>query len=173
MQSDSAVLFPIEVETPVSLPFKAQQDLVTLYNVEKGSLAKSSVDQIYSYMAANSLLYGMLTIGGAMWFMRQSDGELQVSGAVNIASPHSSQNTAAEGMIYLHQLAVEQQASTPMPSAGVTIFGGFRTSTFSWLEAGLALVGCHIFLKVRQLFTSRGSVKQQSVYSIQELHLDG
>ena len=82
--------------------------MVTLYNVEKGSLVKSSVDQIYSYMAANSLLYGMLTNAGAMWFMRQSDGELQVSGAVDIASPHSSQITAAEGMIYLHQLAVKQ-----------------------------------------------------------------
>ena len=69
VQIESAVLFLIEVETPVSLPFAAQQDLVTLYNVEKGSLVKSSVDQIYSYMAANSLLYGMLTFAGAMWFM--------------------------------------------------------------------------------------------------------
>ena len=76
-------------------------------------------------------------------------------------------------MIYLHQLAVEQQASIPIPGSGVTIFGCFRTSTFSWLQAGLALFGCHIFLTVQQLLTSRGSVKQESVYSIQELHLRG
>jgi len=112
-------------------------------------------------------------MGFAMWFMRQTNGYLQVSRSVDIASPHSSQISALEGMLYLHLLACEKQASTPIPShSGVSIFDRFRNITFGWMEAGLALLGCHLFRKIQRLLTSSGSSKHEGVYSIEQLHLE-
>ena len=173
VQTDEAISFPIEVKTPVSLPFEARQDLVDLYSVGQQSPVNSAVDQIYGYMAGNSLQYGVLTNGYGIWFMCQTNGCLQVSRSIDIASPRSSQMSALEGMFCLHLLASEKQASTPIASrSGRSIFNRFGNVSFSWMEVGLALLGCHLFGKIQRLLSSTGSIKHEGVYTVEQLHLE-
>lgn len=124
-------------------------------------------------MAGNPLQYGVLTNGYGMWFMRQTNGSLQASRSIDIASPCSSQISALEGMFYLHLLACEKQASIPIPSrSGRSIFNRFGNVSLSWMEVGLALLGCHLFGNIQRLLSSTGSIKHEGVYTVEQLHLE-
>lgn len=171
----TAVLFPIEVETPATLPVAANDNLVELYLFPKRGLpVKSPVQQIYAYMAGNNLTYGVLTNGRAVWFMRQRDEQLEISGAINVVSSPASQITAAEGLLHLHVLADEERLSKVPPTTPVSLSEWVRNALLgrlSWLQIMLAVVGWRTLHAVQSFMPYRIRSKEEGVYSLQDLHL--
>ena len=171
----TAILFPIEVKTPWTLPVATNDSIVELYQAaRRGVPVKAPVEQTYNYMAGNNFKYGVLTNGLAMWFLRQRGEQLEISRAISVASLPESHITAAEGLYHLHVLADEDQTSKVTPSRHDSLSEWVRNAMLgrlSWLQVTLALLGWRALHAIQRFIPHNTRTKKEGVYSIQDLHL--